>query len=73
MIGGIYDTYFAAMNQVDLWGGMWAEAFRFLDQDVVFLNQPILGRAVYQKLAERGLGSLGIPMGRDVRRRFAHQ
>lgn len=61
------------MGQIELWGGMRSEAFRFLDQEVVFLNQPVVGRAVYQALAQRGLGSLGDLLSVDVRRRFARQ
>jgi|LakMenEpi03Aug12_release.lakeMendotaPanAssembly.Ray.scaffolds.fasta_scaffold491725_1 hypothetical protein len=65
----VYDDYFSALSRADIWGGAWSEQFHFLERRVVFINQPLLGRALYQTLAERGLGRAGDWLTRRPRRR----
>jgi len=69
----VYEAYLAAISRVSLWGGAWIERFVFLEREVVFINQPLLGRALYQTLAEQGLGQLGDRLAPRARQRFARQ
>ena len=51
--------YQDVLKGMDLNGGLIRDRFKLLGHDVVFIDQPGVNRAVYQKLAERGFGSVG--------------
>jgi hypothetical protein len=68
-----YEAYRTMMERLEPWAGARLDRFRFMDREVVFLDQPLVARALYQKLAERGLGWLGDKLAPAPTRRFARQ
>jgi hypothetical protein len=69
----VYEAYRTMMERLEPWAGARLDRFRFMDREVVFLDQPLVARALYQKLAERGLGWLGDKLAPAPTRRFARQ
>ena len=68
-----YEAFRGMMEQAQPWAGVVTDRFRFMDRDIVFLDQKILSRAVYQKLAEFGLGGLGARLAPSYRRKASRQ
>lgn len=68
-----YEAYRTMMERLEPWAGARLDRFRFMDREVVFLDQPLLSRGIYQKLAERGFGRLGNRLAPKSARRFARQ
>ena len=66
------DKYLSKFEEIGLWRGMWREQFSFLDSPIIHINQKIVSRAVYQKFAEAGMGSVVrmLSLG-TVNKRFA--
>lgn len=56
---GACALYQDILESMDLSGGLERDRFKLLGHEVVFIDQPGVNRAVYQKLAERGLGKVG--------------
>ena len=68
-----YDRYFAAAREFALWAGASNDTFSFMDRDLVYVQQALPARAVYQKLAERGFGGLGDRLAPKSARNFDRQ
>ncbi len=66
-------SYFDFMQSTPLWGNVKREVFTFLGTNVVHCTQSVLDRAIYQKFAGAGLGSLGDKLSITPKSRASRQ
>lgn len=67
------DLYKNALSGEDLWARSYTDRFPLLGSEVLYVTQSLGNRAIYQKLAERGLGALGDRLTSRKQREFSRQ
>ena len=70
---GEHAAYHGVASTQALAKGYYIEAFSLLENPVIYLNQSIVNRGVYQKLAGLGLGRFAEKFAFEDKRRFTRQ